>query len=145
MSILPSLSTSLGVDAPVMREDKGLVLLVEDDKTIVALLSMVLEREGWKVLAAGEGRQAIDLFMPAADKIRLAIVDGRLPDMSGEAVCRRLRDTQQELPVLLCSGMNASESAERVGGLTRFIAKPFSPSQILHDIQVLMHARSAAI
>src|ERR1700761_932573 len=125
MSILPSLSTSLGVEAPAVREDKGVVLLVEDDKTIVTLLSMLLEREGWKVLATGEGRKAVDLFAGAVGSVRLAIIDGRLPDMNGEAVCRRLRETQQDLPVLLCSGANASESVERVGGLTRFIPKPF--------------------
>jgi len=145
MSILPSLSTTLGVDAAPAREEKGVVLLVEDDKTILTLLSVVLEREGWKVLSATEGRRALDLFTGAVGSVRLAIIDARLPDMGGEAVCHRLRALQQDLPVLLCSGINASDSAERVGGLTRFIAKPFSPSQILSDIRALTNAAAAAI
>ena len=145
MSILPSLSTSLGVDAPAAREGKGVVLLVEDDKTIATLLSVLLEREGWKVLATAEGRKAIELFTGSAGCVRLAIIDGRLPDMSGESVCTRLREIQQDLPVLLCSGMNAADSVERVGGLTRFIAKPFSPSQILSDIRYLAEASAEAI
>ena len=133
------------MDAPAVREEKGVVLLVEDDKTIATLLSVLLEREGWKVLATAEGRNAIELFSGSAGCIRLAIIDGRLPDMSGESVCTRLRELQPELPVLLCSGMNASDSVERVGGLTRFIAKPFSPSQILSDIRALAQASAAAI
>lgn len=145
MSILPALTSTLGPGPAAPREDKGTILLVEDDRTIVTLLSVVLEREGWKVLASTEGRKAIDLFKEMAGRIRLAVIDGRLPDMSGESVCLRLREVQPELPVLLCSGVNVSDCVERMGGLTRFIPKPFSPSQILTDIRALSQASAAAI
>jgi two-component system cell cycle sensor histidine kinase/response regulator CckA len=145
MSILPSLTTGLGVEASAPPVGKGTILLVEDETTIITYLTVLLQREGWTVLCAQEGQKGIELMEGAKDKVSMAIVDGRLPDMSGEMVCSQLRTIDRDLPVLFCSGLLQGFELDSLGSRTRFLAKPFSPSQILSDIRGLLNDCSVAI
>jgi DNA-binding response OmpR family regulator len=145
MSILPNLSTGLAVEASAPPVGKGTILVVEDETTIITYLSVLLQRDGWTVLCAPDGQSGIDLLTESKEKVALAIVDGRLPDMSGEFVCSQLRAIDDKIPLLFCSGLLHDAALESLGGRTRFLAKPFSPSQILSDIRGLLSDCAVAI
>ena len=144
MSHLPSLDVGSGSNAECERALKGTILIVEDDPTIVGLLSVLLKRQGWNIICAEDGKQALDAFCETP-KIDMAIVDGRLPDMDGEAVCLKMRTSDPQLPLVLCSGMLSMGNVERVGGPAHFLPKPFSPSQIMAVINLMLPGSSAAI
>jgi DNA-binding response OmpR family regulator len=145
MSILPSLSTGLGLEASAAPLPKGLILVVEDETTIITYLKVLLTRAGWTVLCAQEGQTGIDLMAASEQKVVMAIVDGRLPDMNGTTVCSHLRAIDCKLPLLYCSGLLDPEGMESLGERARFLPKPFSPSQILNDINGLLTECGVAI
>jgi DNA-binding response OmpR family regulator len=76
-----------------------LILIVDDEANIVQLARMYLEREGFRVTSAGNGRaalQAVERSKPA-----LMVLDIMLPEMDGLEVCRRLRAQDSPLPILM--------------------------------------------
>lgn len=107
---------------------KKTILIVEDDDSIAEFLRQALEREGFAVLHAPDGREAVRLF-PGADAI---LLDQRLPRMSGLEVLREVRKTSQ-VPVLIVS-VKGHESDKVAGlelGADDYITKPFSVRELV--------------
>ena len=77
------------------------VLLVDDDVDMVDLMTYALRREGYQVLTAIDGQQALDRW--EADKPDLVVLDGNLPKLDGFEVCRRIRHASQT-PVIITTG-----------------------------------------
>lgn len=144
MSPSPTLDLGSGPRSDSSKNSRGTILIVEDDPTIVGLLSVLLRRQGWDIICAEDGKQALSVFCDSP-KIDMAIVDGRLPDMDGEDVCLKMRDSDPGLPLLLCSGLLSMGNIERVGGPAHFLPKPFSPSQIMAMINSMLPGSGAAI
>jgi DNA-binding response OmpR family regulator len=113
------------------------ILLIDDDVTVHEVARPYLERAGYLVYSATNGRDGIDMNL-----IRdpgLLILDLMLPDMSGEAVLREVRG-RSEVPVLMLSG-NAGMD-ERVHGLLigadDYMTKPFSPRELVARVKALL-------
>ena len=120
------------------------VLVVDDEVKLRALLRDYLEREGYTVLEAGDGRRALDLAGQAHPD--LVVLDLGLPGLPGEEVARQLRRTS-DVPIVMLtakSGVN-----DRVMGLhlgaDDYMVKPFSPRELVARIEaVLRRARGTA-
>lgn len=126
-------------------EQRGLVLVVEDEKPIADLLGMYLRREGFGVAAAADGRTGL------AEARRLhpvaIILDVGLPEMDGTEVCRALRAEGDLTPILFCTARD--DEIDRVLGLEMgaddYITKPFSPREVVARVKaVLRRGRQAA-
>ena len=106
------------------------VLVVDDDPDVLALVQFSLEREGFDVVTADRGAMAIALV--AARRPDLAILDVRLPDMSGLDLLAEVRRLEPDIHVMMLSG--AASEADRVLGLVSgaddYIVKPFSPLEL---------------
>lgn len=89
------------------------VMLVEDDDAIAQPLHRALEREGYEVLRVSDGAAALDLA--TAGSIDLVLLDLGLPDMDGMEVCRRLREKESSLPILMVTARG--DELDRVVGL----------------------------
>lgn len=123
------------------------ILIVEDEAPIVTLLRYNLEREGFEVLEAGDGEEAILLAMEKSPD--LILLDWMLPLLSGVEVCRRLRRTPETkgVPVIMLTARG--DEGDRIRGLNAgaddYITKPFSPSELIARIRaVLRRTRPAS-
>ena len=87
------------------------VLIVDDDKNIRKLMRAVLERSGYNVYTASDGKEALELTDNV--KINLAVVDVMMPNMDGYEFTRTLRTLNDELPVLMVSAKQLSEDRKQ--------------------------------
>jgi two-component system OmpR family response regulator len=125
------------------------ILVVDDDAKIVRLVRMYLEREGFRVLDAGDGRQALATI--ALEPPALVVLDVMLPEVDGLSVLRAVRRTSR-VPVLMLSARGATD--DRIAGLRSgaddYLPKPFSPAElvlrvrrILERTEALGHAKAS--
>ena len=116
------------------------VLVVDDEKDITALVAYHLEREGFRVLQAHDGLQALELVK--RERPSLVVLDLMLPHLSGLDVCRRLRkepDTAR-LPILMLTAK--AEETDKVLGLELggddYLTKPFGPKELVARVKALI-------
>ncbi len=120
--------------------EKALILIVEDERDISELIRFNLEQEGFAVVVAEDGEQAL----AAARRARpaLVILDLMLPGIPGLEVCRRLRgqEATARLPILMLTA-KAAETDRVVGlemGADDYLTKPFSPRELIARIRALL-------
>ena len=115
---------------------KGAVLLVDDEETIRNLARRMLERSGFKVLVAEDGRVAVELFRTKQADICLVVLDLTMPHLDGEACYRELRQIQPDVKVILSSGYNEQDVVNRFAGkgLAGFVQKPYTSQDLLAKI-----------
>ena len=108
-----------------MADRSARILLVDDEQSIQTLLSYPLRKEGYEVVQASDGLQALELFDEQA--FDLVVLDVMLPQVDGLEVCRRLR-SQSSVPIIMLTAK--SEEIDKVVGLELgaddYITKPFS-------------------
>jgi DNA-binding response OmpR family regulator len=113
------------------------VLVAEDDEHIRAGLCAILAGEGYVTLAASDGREALAHFQ--AEAPHFVLLDIMMPAMNGYDVCRRIRATNADVPVIFISAK--SEEIDRVLGLELgaddFIVKPFGVKEVVARIRAV--------
>jgi two-component system cell cycle sensor histidine kinase/response regulator CckA len=112
------------------------ILIVDDDPAILALTGAVLRGEGYTVLSAGSGWQAVEVYESAAQPIRLLVADVIMPDLTGPVLAARLRTRQPDLRVLFISGYHDTQFVQRSlsNGFT-LLAKPFNAESLLRAVR----------
>ena len=118
------------------------LLIAEDDRTVQKALLRLFEREGFSVEVTSDGKSAMDAFhvaIPAA-----VVLDLGLPIMSGQDVCREIRQESLTVPIIILSAL--SDVGHRVllleMGADSYVTKPFSPRELLARVRALI--RNAA-
>ena len=117
-----------------MSENGQRILLVEDEESLAESIRYSLEREGYAVAVAGDGRAAIERFR--ADAPDLVILDLMLPEMSGLDVCRMIRETST-VPIVMVTAKD-SEADKATGlelGADDYVTKPFSVRELVSRIR----------
>src|SRR4051812_4474079 len=108
-----------------MADRSARILLVDDEQSIQTLLSYPLRKDGYDVVQASDGREALDRF--AEQPFDLVVLDVMLPQLDGLEVCRRLR-ARSAVPIIMLTAK--SEEIDKVVGLELgaddYITKPFS-------------------
>jgi two-component system phosphate regulon response regulator PhoB len=125
----------------------GLILIVEDERDLVATLEYTLEREGFRARSAYTGRQGLEIAgaEPAPD---LVLLDLMLPDMSGTQVCQQLRahERTRAMPVIMMTAK--SEEVDRVVGFEvgadDYVVKPFSLRELMLRIRAVLRRKAPA-
>lgn len=119
------------------------ILVVDDNEQIVDILSQYIKKEGWPMLAARTGEEALDLFDAAGPS--LILLDIMLPGIDGLEVCRRIRRVSS-VPILMITAKD--EDADRILGLDigadDYIVKPFSPGEVMARIRAVLRRIPAA-
>ncbi len=114
------------------------VLVVDDDPKIVELVRAYLDRAGYKVIAAGNGEEALRRVGEANPC--LIVLDVMLPGVDGLVLTRHLRDTSQNVPILMMSARGRVD--DRIQGLVEgaddYMAKPFSPAELVVRVNTLL-------
>ena len=116
------------------------VLVVEDEDALATLLQYNLEKEGYRVIQAGDGEEALILVQEELPD--LVVLDWMLPKVSGIEVCRRLRQRPESrnLPILMLTARG--EESDRVRGLDTgaddYVVKPFAMSELTARIRAVL-------
>ena len=123
------------------RPSEGTILLVEDDAPIRRLIRRALEAEGFRLLEASNGREALFLASDHSEPIGMLITDVVMPCMDGFRLAEQLVESHPETRILFMSGQADRMVAVR-GGLKEagkmFLLKPFTPDQLLQTIRQLL-------
>lgn len=117
--------------------DAVTILVAEDDAGIRALATKILSREGYRVLSAGDGEQAVELFEREADRISLVVLDDVMPRMGGRAALDLMRRNAPDLPAILCSGYTwqLDGGTPPGAGFSRVLTKPWQPLELLRRVR----------
>ena len=117
----------------------GAVLLVDDEDSVREVAASMLESFGFEVLAAGNGREAVQVFRENADRVVAVLLDLTMPQMDGEQTFRELRRLRSDLKVVLMSGFNEQEAVDHFIGknLAAFVQKPFDVGTLRRTLQQL--------
>src|SRR5919197_1441387 len=117
--------------------DSSTILLVDDEDSVQKLLAYPLERDGFRVLQARDGQEALDRF--AAEDVDLVVLDLMLPKLDGLEVCKRLRATS-EVPIIMLTARD--DELDKVVGLELgaddYLTKPFSIREFRSRIRALL-------
>jgi len=119
---------------------KPSVLVAEDESALITLLRYNLEREGYRVLEAQDGEEA--LLLAAEEKPDLVLLDWMLPQLSGIEVCRRLRGRQEtrNVPIIMLTARG--EEGDRIRGLDTgaddYMTKPFAMTELLARLRAVL-------
>jgi len=116
---------------------KGAILVVEDEQAIAELVRAYLKRDGFGVVWASSGEQAMEELSRHA--VRLVVLDIGLPGIDGFEVCRRLR-ARTGVPILILSARD--DEVDRVAGLEAgaddYVTKPFSPRELVARVKAIL-------
>lgn len=123
--------------------DHNRVLLVDDDKAIIDNLAPLLERAGFDVSVAADGKAALDQV--ATSPPDLIVLDVLMPKLNGREVLRHLRRTGDWTPVILLTRVgNATERAMALEeGADDYLNKPFDPYELIARIRAVLRRRAA--
>jgi two-component system, cell cycle sensor histidine kinase and response regulator CckA len=112
------------------------ILVVEDEEQVRTLIVRVLEKHGYTVIHAENGRKAVAAVSENIDSISLVITDVVMPEMGGAELLRELRALRADLPFLCMTGYTKEEvsSGDRMPN-AHFIEKPFTPNALLGEVQ----------
>jgi CheY-like chemotaxis protein len=140
--MLPAKSATLAVtEFPSVgerRRGSGTILVVDDEQTVRIFAQQALEHNGYRVLLAENGEEAIEV-LAAHPEVVAVLLDLTMPDISGDEVARHLRSIRPSLPILLSSGYSEAEARERFGAaeVTSFLEKPYRAVTLLEKLSAL--------
>jgi DNA-binding response OmpR family regulator len=117
-----------------------LILIADDSRTIVSMVSSRLERAGYEVLTTANGEEALKLATERQPT--LVVLDVEMPKLDGYEVTRRLRanEATSSLPIILLTSHDdaASLATGYEAGATEYITKPFSPQDLVAAIERIL-------
>jgi CheY-like chemotaxis protein len=122
--------------------NRELILLVDDETEIAELASAMLTDEGYRVILARDGFEALKVYQRIGNQIALVILDFFLPVMDGDAVFDELRALNPEVAVVLSSGFaeQSKLGAMLAQGLKGFIPKPYTSEKLLEQVRSTIDA-----
>ena len=123
--------------------DKNTILVIDDDRNILAIIEMYLKKEGYDVVTCERGDTAIEAFRRAAPS--LVVLDVMLPGMDGWEVLAKLRE-ESSVPVIMLTAKG--DTTDRIQGLDLgaddYMAKPFEAKELIARIKAVMRRSGSA-
>jgi DNA-binding response OmpR family regulator len=121
------------------------ILIVDDDIDSLKLIGLTLQRQGFEIVAANTGKQALD--KAASDSPSLIILDVMMPDMDGTEVCRRLRadPALKSIPIIMftAKAMVDDKVAGFEAGADDYLTKPTHPAELVNRVKMLLARRQS--
>ncbi len=128
-------------DAPVVPTGSGeLVLVVDDEPSIVEITKETLEDHGYRVLTAPNGRVAVATYERHRGEIKVVVTDMAMPLMDGPTAIKSLLALDPDVRIIACSGLRSDPGAEQVKGLNvkAFLTKPYTATALLSTLQKVL-------
>ena len=121
----------------------GTVLLVDDEEIVIGVGKQMLEKMGYSVLTAKNGKEALDVYKNSQDNIELVVLDMIMPDMGAGETYDRLLTINPAVKVLLSSGYGVDQRTREVldRGCNGFIQKPFKLQELSDKIAEIVNQK----
>ena len=119
------------------------ILVVEDEESLARGLKFNFEQEGYAVVTAGDGPQALEHFKKAEPPFDIIVLDLMLPSMSGYEIARVIREIDPAVPILVLSARRLSEDRTLAfdAGTDQYLTKPFALPELLSRVRNLVERR----
>ena len=120
------------------------ILIVDDEPNIVTLISRYAQREGYDIVTASDGREAIDKCR--SEDFDVIIMDVMMPDTDGFTACKKIKEFK-DVPVIMLSA-RGTEFDKLFGfevGVDDYVTKPFSPMELMARIKVVISRTAASV
>ena len=129
-------------NGPASLDGDETILVVEDDPAVRQMTCELLERHGYRVIAATDGEQACAILADAGDTVALVLSDVMMPQMGGRDLARRLKRTHPDLGIVFMTGYadNGTILQELVSQNRTIVFKPFRPKDLLRAIRTQLAA-----
>ena len=125
----------------------NLVLIADDDVDIVRFVALNLRLEGFEVVVAGDGQDALDKALDMGPS--LILLDTMMPCMDGYEVCSRFRDQRPGVPVpvimLTAKSLDADRAMAFTAGADDWVTKPFDPADLVSKVKHHLRAQGATV
>jgi signal transduction histidine kinase len=118
----------------------GTILLVDDEDLVRSVARLMLQRLGFDVITANDGREGVDVFSSRQDDIAAVVLDMTMPNMDGNEALAEMRKIKPAVRVLLTSGFTAEDVASDLtrNGSTSFLQKPFNSTKLAEKLKALL-------
>jgi two-component system, cell cycle sensor histidine kinase and response regulator CckA len=118
----------------------GTILVVDDEDVVRRTSKAALERFGYSVVLAENGREGVELLRDLSENIKLVLLDLTMPVMSGEEALYEIRLIRPDIKVVLSSGFNEAEAIQRFAGkkLAGFLQKPYTARLLAETVQQVL-------
>ena len=123
-----------------LRPRERVVLVVDDETVVRELARIALERGGYEVITAADGRAGIEILMQQRERISLVLLDMRMPVMGGKEFLLRARDSGIDVPTVICSGYSEQEVRHQFENcaVAAFLQKPFNMARLYATVQEVL-------
>ena len=120
--------------------NKGLILLVDDEEIVLDVGTQMLEKIGYSVFKARNGKEAIALFREHKAQVNMVILDLRMPEMDGECAYELLKEIKPDVKVLISSGGSLGDQSSQnlKYGCSGFSQKPFNLRTLTQKVEELI-------
>lgn len=140
-------TSGAGKISTIPERGEGLILVVEDEQTVLDLAAVTLRSQGYDVLTASSPLEALRIFDRSGEKINLVLTDILMPDMSGPDMAKKMRLKHPNIKLLFMSGyseenLNAFEFPRKQ---IQFITKPFSPADLTILVQKCLFVKTTPL
>ena len=119
------------------------ILLVEDEEMLLDLVKMVLEEEGFHVLAAKDGEEALSMYTHHKDEIDVVVSDMGLPKLGGWEILQKMKEINPGAKVILASGYSDPKIKSEMlkEGAKDYVSKPYDTDEITKKIREVFHRK----
>ncbi|MHB8203827.1 MAG: ATP-binding protein, partial [Desulfomonilaceae bacterium] len=114
------------------------VLLVDDEEDLRDLGTTLLNRFGYKVISAGNGKEALEIYQREKDRIAIILLDLIMPEMDGRRCLAEVLQVNPNAKVIIASGYSESEPAAMAAGAKGFVQKPYNVRQFLNTVREIL-------
>ena len=143
---LPALQSTNYQPVEIKKPDKNIaggtetILMVDDEKDILAVGTEILQQYGYSVLTAENGKQGIEVFEKHKDQVKMVILDINMPEMGGPVCMRELLKINPSLKILVASGYLIKDQLKHniKHGNTEFITKPYRLEDLLEKVRKIL-------
>lgn len=141
-TVLPQPQINRTTNVGVNWKGTGTILVVDDDPTVRAVTSRMVEACGFSVLQAVDGRHGVEVFTEKREQIRAVVLDMTMPNLNGQEAFEAMRKIEPGIKVLLMSGFSEYATSERFNGKSpsSFLQKPFKPEDLSNKLKGLFAA-----
>jgi len=124
-------------EAPPSRGRGELVLVVDDEPQVLAMARRLMEMNGYRVLAAADGKEAIEKFSRHRDEIDVVVTDMMMPVMDGAAMIQALTGIKPKVKIIATTGLapDTEVAAAAEAGVSSFLPKPYTPKAMLDALR----------
>jgi CheY-like chemotaxis protein len=135
---IPEASNDSAKTVALPRGNGEMVLVVDDEASILTITSQTLQAFGYRVLTAKDGADAVALYAQHRNDIAVVLTDMMMPVMDGLAMMKVLRKINPAVKIVGSSGLHANSSVAKGGGIKHFLPKPYSPENLLKVMRTVL-------